>query len=247
MMDNFASTYTQKREDSQKNLQKGAEISKYFDRHNLKSPKVKTKYLGDNELLNFSRDGAEPEEPHSATTKTKSMIAASPSRKTMQSVATAKTGLNKEMSDSSSINATATQNINSGSKEQASRRRSQYNKMRTSKLMTSRLGSDSDSNGSRASVSKIQKSNSRRKRLTSHKQLAKKEVFVHRPIPIPKSEEELAEMTKDEEFYEKTKDFRAQLRVRAMIKDRQDRVMQAKLGTTDHDPLYPIEFNSEAQ
>ena len=161
---------------------------------------MKTKYLGDNELLNFSRDGAEPEEPHSAMTKTKSMIAASPSRKTMQSVATAKLGPNnnRETSDSSSINNTATlnQNINSGSKDRASRRRSQYNKMRTSKVTMSRLGSDSDSNGSRASFSKQQRNNSsRRKRLVSHKQLAKKEVFVHRPIPIPKSEEELAELT----------------------------------------------------
>ena len=118
---------------------------------------MKTKYLGDNELLNFSRDGAEPEEPHSAMTKTMSMMAASPSRKTMQSVATAKLGLNhREMSDSSSINNTATlnQNINSGSKDQASRRRSQFNKMKTSKVTMSRLGSDSDSNGSRASFSK---------------------------------------------------------------------------------------------
>ena len=80
----------------------------------------------------------------------------------------------------------------------------------------------------------------------SHKRLTKKEVFVHRPIPIPKTEEEVAEMTKDEEFYEKTKDFRTQLRVRAMIKDRQDRVIQAKLGSTDYDPLYPIELHSEA-
>ena len=38
-MDNFASTY--------------------LDRHNERSPKVKTKYLGDNELVNFLRDGIE--------------------------------------------------------------------------------------------------------------------------------------------------------------------------------------------
>ena len=50
-------------------------------------------------------------------------------------------------------------------------------------------------------------------------------------------------MAKDEEFFQKTKDFRAQLRVKEMIKERKDTLIQAKIGTGNHDPLYPIEYN----
>ena len=53
-------------------------------------------------------------------------------------------------------------------------------------------------------------------------------------------------MVEDEAFYEKTKDFRLQLRVKEMIKDRKERVIQAKIGLSKRDPLYPIEYNTEA-
>ena len=71
--------------------------------------------------------------------------------------------------------------------------------------------------------------------------------MVYRPIPIPKTEEELEEMVKDEEFFQKTKDFRAQLRVKEMIKERKDTMIQAKIGKGHNDPLYPIEYNEASQ
>ena len=75
----------------------------------------------------------------------------------------------------------------------------------------------------------------------------KKKEVVYRPIPIPKTEEELEEMVKDEEFFQKTKDFRAQLRVKEMIKVRKDTMIQAKIGKGHNDPLYPIEYNEASQ
>ena len=54
-------------------------------------------------------------------------------------------------------------------------------------------------------------------------------------------------MLKDEEFFQKTKDFRAQLRVKEMIKERKDTMIQAKIGKGHNDPLYPIEYNEASQ
>lgn len=108
----------------------------------------------------------------------------------------------------------------------------------------SRVDSDSVSNASHGSFTKKSRKETRRRRLVTRKD--KKKEIVYKAIPIPKSEQELKELAEDEVFFEKTKDFRSHLRVKEMIKDRKERVIQAKLGTTDHDPLYPIEIMNEA-
>lgn len=95
MFENQLSTYSNsKREGSQRHLQMDSEINKYFDRRindeSGGSPKFKTKkFLGDGLHL-FARDEESGDEPHSAMTKTKSML--SPSRRGMKSSGNAKRG-----------------------------------------------------------------------------------------------------------------------------------------------------------
>jgi len=59
-----------------------------------------------------------------------------------------------------------------------------------------------------------------------------------RPIPIPKTEKEIEQIAEDEAFFAKTKDFRAQLRVRDMIKERKESLLIKRVGVKDHDPFY---------
>ena len=57
----------------------------------------------------------------------------------------------------------------------------------------------------------------------------------------------MKELEADEAFYEKTKDFRAQLRVKEMIKSRKESLLakQKGVGVTEHDPLYVVEQSTE--
>ena len=62
---------------------------------------------------------------------------------------------------------------------------------------------------------------------------------------LPKTEEELLQMKEDELFYEKTKDFRTQLRVKEMIRSRKESIIAKQVGNKDLDPMYPIETTND--
>ena len=66
----------------------------------------------------------------------------------------------------------------------------------------------------------MRKKSTRKTNVYGRRESQPKEREGPRPIPIPKTEKEIKQIADDELFFAKTKDFRAQLRVRDMIKER---------------------------